>query len=336
MLPREAMSNWKRFHELFSAAFIHEALGTAAELEVAEAVSESAEPFWEIARKLDVDAGALYRLLRALAAHGIFEEVKDGKFRHNSFSRQLLKSHPYSFQGMAKLWHSPPIRRAWGSFASAIRDGQAAFVHGNGEPIYQYLEKNPDDARLFHEAMENNSAVVAQAIAAGFSFGDYGSVVDLGGGVGTLLAAIVKQHGIPGAVYDLPVVADAARNYFGARGLGATAKFIGGDWFESVPEGYGVYVVKNSLWNWTDEPCARILENVARAMSPDSVFLIIEYLANAKDAAWSTAFDLQQLNVTGGRGRTADEYERLVEQAGMRVTASFQIENEQVLQCRKA
>jgi hypothetical protein len=247
MPPSEKeLSNWKRFHDLFSYGFMHEALGTAAELEIADAIGDCPASAGEIATTLGLDAQSLYRLLRALAAYGIFEE-RDGRFLHNSFSRQLRKDHPYSFQGMARLWHCDPMRKAWGSFASAIRDGQSAFSHGNGASIYEFLENHAEIAGLFHWGMENNSAVVADAIAQGFPFGEHRSVVDLAGGVGSLLAAILSRHAISGAVYDLPVISGAAEAFLKKSGLTDRAQFLPGNWFESVPEGFDVYIVKNSL-----------------------------------------------------------------------------------------
>lgn len=333
-IPQQARANWKYFHELFSTAFIHEALGTAAELEIADAVGEEPASARYIATILNLHEGSVYRLLRALAAYGIFEETAEGEFRHNSFSRQLSKKHPYSLHAMAKLWHSDALRMAWGKFPDALRDGRSAFQHAHGENIYHFLESHSETAGVFHQAMENNSTAVAESLAAGFPFGNYPRILDLGGGMGSFLAAILKAHPLnQGAVYDLPVVAEAFQKYIDSQKLKVRARFISGDWFESVPADFDLYLVKNSLWNWPDAECGKILKNVRQAMRANSELLIIEYFPQA-DKPWTTAFDLQQLNVTGGRGRTPEEYRRLLEEVGLTLSASFQIETQAVLQCR--
>src|SRR5690606_29075548 len=124
---RQNIADWARYHELFAYGFLNEALGTVAELGVADALGDEPMAAKDLARALGLDSGALYRALRALAAYGIFEEMADKKFRHNSFSTLLRKDHPYSLQGMAELWHSVPLRRAWGHFGEALRDGRSAF-----------------------------------------------------------------------------------------------------------------------------------------------------------------------------------------------------------------
>lgn len=333
-MPSRDLSNWKKFHELFATAFIHEALGAVAELGIADALGEKPLSLKEIAEELHLHEDSLYRTMRALSAYGIFEELEGRRFKHNAFSLQLRQDHPDSFRGMAVLWHSDPLRKAWGHFTSALRDGQSAFQHGNGMSLYHYLNEQPAIAQLFHQAMENNSAVVADSIAQGFPFGDYGSILDLGGGIGTTLAAILKKHRISGAVLDLPLLSKMAQVYLEKHVPDNRALFIEGDWFVSVPKGYGLYLVKNSLWNWTDRQCANILTNIRAAMEPGARLLILEYLAKPLEAPWTTAFDLQQLNVTGGRGRTRAEYASLLRETGFTLSSVFQIENQDALLCR--
>lgn len=335
MKPTELeLASWRKFHELFANAFIHEALGAVAELKVADRVKIDT-PVKELAKELGLHEGSLYRALRALSAYGIFEEVKPGNFSHTPFSELLKSDHPYSLHGMALLWHAEPMRKAWGDFAKSIKDGKAAFLHANGANVYQYLAEHPDLAQVFHRGMENNSAILASAIAEGFPFGDYKSVIDLGGGLGTLISTILESHPITGAVYDLPVVEASANAHFKQKGLEKRAAFLKGDWFASVPTGFDLYLVKNSLWNWTDSQCSQILNNISKAMGESARFMIIEYFPEPHLNPWSTSFDLQQLNITGGRGRKVEEYKTLLKSHNLKISASFSIENQQVLLCQR-
>lgn len=163
--------------------------------------------------------------------------------------------------------------------------------------------------------MISNSTHTSQAIAKAFPFDKFHTVLDVGGGIGTLLAAILEEHkNIEGVNFEIPELQLVAEEYLGKRGLRSRLKTVVGNFLEDIPSDIDLYMIKNSLWNWNDENCKLIMQNVRNAIGTksDSRFLIIEYIIDEQNAPWATLYDLQILNMPGGRARTVEEYTELL------------------------
>ncbi len=325
-----------KLNDLYCNLWLALAISALSKNGVPDVLGAKPAHFSGIAAQCGLHAASLYRVLRAAAANGIFVELSDGYFEHNECSRLLRSDDSNSWRGMSMMWGHPVSLRSWGAFSEALADGQSGIKHAFGKQLYEYLETDREAMIAFSDAMVSNSRHAAFDIAHSFPFEKFERVLDLGGGVGTLLATILKEHPrINGAVLELEELRQAAEEHFLEHGLAQRLTFLSGDFLQKIPPSFDLYLVKNSLWNWNDEHCLLILQNVRKAIGRDrdSRFLIIEYIINEDNAPWTTLYDLQILNLPGGRARTRDEYESLLKQAGFTVESSFQAEDQILLSC---
>jgi SAM-dependent methyltransferase len=207
---------------------------------------------------------------------------------------------------------------AWGRLLDAVRTGRPSFELVFGAPRFAWLGQNPEAAALFQAAMVALGDEVVEPVATAYPFGDLDLVVDVGGGHGRLLAAILARYpSVEGILFDLPAGIAAAE-----AGLGGPlprCKLVAGDFFEAVPEGADAYVLKKVLHDWSDDDAVRILANCGRAIVPGGRVLVVETLVPAGNAPDPIkVMDVNMLVVTGGRERTADEFAALFGRAGLK------------------
>ncbi|MDT4989282.1 MAG: hypothetical protein QOI74_3376 [Micromonosporaceae bacterium] len=295
------------------------AVQLAAELGVADLVVDGPRDAAELAAATGTHPGALYRLLRALAAVGVFTEVQAGRFGLTPIGERLRTDHPQTlrswvvFQGL--------FNGVYADAMHSIRTGEATFPAVFGEPIFSYLEGHPELGGVFNAAMAEHSRVMGRALAESYDFTAVRRLVDVGGGDGSFLCELLSAWtGTTGVVFDLPYVADAAHKQFAGVGLGERCTFTGGDFLREVPGGADVYVLKGIIHNWPDDQAAAILGNCRRAMGPDGRLLLIEWLVPEGDTPHpSKLIDLSMLLVYGGQERTEREYTGLLAEAGLRL-----------------
>ncbi|MBX9691955.1 MAG: hypothetical protein K2Z81_06190 [Cyanobacteria bacterium] len=326
-----------KLNDLYCNAWLALAITALARKKVPDALEMQPMHYSEIALKTGLHAQSLYRVLRAAAANGIFVDHHDGYFEHNECSKLLRSSDDNSWRGMSLMWGHPVSLRSWEAFAEAMVDGQSGIKHAFGKTLYECLGADEEAMLAFSDAMVSNSKHASFDIAHAFPFEKFTRLLDLGGGVGTLIATILKEHtNISGAVLELEELRPAAEHYFVEQDLSERLSFLIGDFLKEIPSGFDLYMVKNSLWNWDDEHCSLIMQNVRNAIGDarDSRFLIIEYIINEDNAPWTTLYDLQILNLPGGRARTQLEYERMLKQAGFTVDCISQAEDQILLSCR--
>jgi SAM-dependent methyltransferase len=293
------------------------AIQLAAELGVADLLGTGLRSAEDLASALSVHPGALYRLLRALASVGVFTEVKPGWFGLTPVGEQLCENHPQSlrtwvlFQG---LFHG-----VYAEAMHSLRTGTSAAPRAFGEPFFAHLQHHPEHAALFNTAMGERSRVIGKAFANTYDFNGARRIVDVGGGDGSFLSAILRAQPEPtGVIYDQPYLADAAHKNVAADGLGQRCTFVGGDFLQEVPSGSDVYMLRGVLHNWPDDQARTILSNCRQAMSPHSRLLLIEWLVPTGNAPHPSKFlDLTMLFVYGGRERTEEEYVNLLAEAGL-------------------
>lgn len=321
------------YNDIFTKAWLSHAVSALAKTGVADAIGDEPASCEDVAAKLGLHAPSLYRALRAASANGIFVQHADGKFSHNDVSALLRSNHPYSWKGMACMWNHPSCLQGWSSFAECLKDGRSGIQHAFGKTLYEHLEEIPGGTMAFSDAMISNSAHPSISIAREFPFGKYRRVMDLGGGIGTLICTIAQEHmGLSGVIFEILELKESAERYIAQRGLADRVEMQVGDFLQTVPEGADLYMVKNSLWNWTDEQCAKILKNVYQScIAGGGKFLIIEYVIDQDNASWASLYDLQILNMPGGRARTLDEYQHLLEQSGFTIEAVQIVEDETLI-----
>ena len=298
----------------------------AATLGVADLMCDGPKHSHELAASLKVDPEALYRVLRALASIGIFEEADPGCFALTTQAEPLRRDVPGSLRASAILYGEPWFWRACGDLLHSVRTGQPAFDHVHGESLFAYLDHAADAAAIFNDHQTNMTRQDASAVVSAYGFRDCTRVVDVGGGHGTLTAAILRACPWTTAVlFDQPAVIAGAKRRLHVEGATGRYTCIAGDFFESIPEGGDVYVLKDIVHDWEDDRATVILRNCRRAMAhtlaAGAKLLVVEKVIPPGNAPFPGKLtDITMLLVTGGRERTAKEYEALLNEAGFALT----------------
>jgi C-methyltransferase len=305
--------------ENFSNVWMNNVLAAAVELNLPEVVGDQPLSCLEIAQRAEADPDAVKRLLRALSANGFFSRSADWKFTHNEASLRLRHDAKSGMKSMLLLARHPCMVGAWDRLADGVKTGKSPFQLANGQDLYSFLAKHSDAASVFNEAMVAYTKEQVEALLECIpELRETTSILDIAGGVGQLLAAVLKVcPQASGAVFDLPSLAEPNRHYLAAQGLETRTQFIAGSFLDTIPEGFNLYVVKNALWNWKDDDVVKILRNVRRALGNHAKFMIIEPLITPENEAWSSLMDLQMMVAPEGRCRTLEEYKLLAGQSGL-------------------
>ncbi|HZF51274.1 MAG TPA: methyltransferase [Polyangiaceae bacterium] len=310
--------------QMLIGRLIAQAIGAAALFRFADHLADGPKSAEELASLTGTHGPSVYRLLRALAASGIFvEEDSEGRrFANTPLSEALRADVPGSMRGFALFFTQEFHVRAWLALPHSIRTGESAFEHVYGEPLWSYLRANPELGAVFDDAMTSNTAYTADPVATTYDFSGINTLVDVGGGRGGLLASILaKNPGLRGVLFDQPQVVEGARALLEASGVADRCRIEGGDFFKEVPEG-DAYILKHIVHDWSDDDSVAILTSVARAAKPGTRLILCDAVikpGNEPDLA--KVFDMEMLVVTtGGRERTAKEFEELVRRAGFRLS----------------
>jgi hypothetical protein len=298
---------------------LSQALSVAATLGVADLLADGPRTSDELADATDSHPDALYRLLRALAGAGVLHEADGGRFSLTELGESLRADAPESVRGWAAFVGRPYYRAAWSELLHTVRTGENAFRHVHGVDPWTYRAERPDDSTLFDRAMESSTRGSIAAVLEAYDFGRFGTVVDVGGGNGTLLAALLEAYpAMRGVVFDQPHVVDAAAALLRERGLADRCSIQGGSFFDGVPEGGDAYVLKHIVHDWEDDDAVAILRTVREAARSGAAVLVLERdLGSPNEAPLAKLGDLNMLVVPGGRERTAQEYAALFEAAGL-------------------
>jgi O-methyltransferase/methyltransferase family protein len=299
--------------------FASQAVIAAAELGIADAIAAGAGTAEEVAGRVGSEPASTYRLLRALAGLGLFSEDRDRRFQLTSSGELLRTDVPGTLRDYARMQRDHYV--PWGRLTEAVRTGRSAFDLTYGQPVFDWLAAHPQSAAIFDRAMSNFTATLARHVASRFDFSAYPTVVDLGGGVGELLAEILVQHpSVRGVLADLPHVLERGRAYLTSRGLVARVTFQPIDFFAAVGGCGDLYLMKSVLHDWNDEQSLSILKNVRAA---GSRLLLVERVMPEPGEPLDPRgplFDLNMMALTGGRERTASEWRELLANAGFSLT----------------
>jgi O-methyltransferase domain/Dimerisation domain len=303
------MADTRALLALINGYQVSQALHVAARLGIADRLADGPRSPEELG--LEADPDALRRLLRALAAAGVLSE-RDGRYALTELGEGLRSDAPGSLAGWAAFVGRPYHWSSWAALEHAVRTGENAFRAVHGTDVWSYRRAHPEEAEIFDGAMTSLTGRVNAAVAEAHDFGRYGTVVDVGGGRGALLAAIVARHPeVRGVLFDQPDVVAGAQ-------LGDRCTAAGGSFFEAVPAGGDAYLLKSVLHDWPDAEAVAILRACHAAGAP--VVLVVERDLTADPrAAFS---DLNMLVGPGGRERTLREYGALLDAAGFRLTGS--------------
>jgi hypothetical protein len=276
-----------------------------------------------LATRAGCDPDALYRVMRALAAAGIFTETEGRIFALTPLGDGLRSDAVASRDAWARFALGPPHWAAWGAMLHTVRTGENAFRHANGMDVWKYRAVHPADGALFDRAMRERSVGLGRALLDRYDLGRFRCIADIGGGDGSLLATVLPAYPtVTGVLLDLPHVAAGATEVLSRAGVLGRSEIVVGDFFAAVPAGADAYVLKHVLHDWDDADALIILRNCRCAMGARARLLIIErLLAPANDGLEGKLSDLNMLVNAGGRERTYEEFAALLRKAGLALTA---------------
>jgi hypothetical protein len=301
---------------------ISQAIYVAAKLGLADLLSDGPKASDELARATSMHAPSLYRVMRALASVGVFTETEPGVFGLTPLAETLQTDAPDSMRAMSIFMSGQCNWQAWGNILHSVKTGESSFEHIFGKSFFQHLECNTDMARIFDEAMTCNSVPFNAAVTDAYDFSSTGTLVDIGGGQGSLLVSILKANpNLKGVLFDVPHVVCAAQSLMQTKGVAERCEIVTGDFIEAVPAGGDLYMMKHIIHDLDETSAVTVLSNCRRAMSDDAKLLIIEeVIPQGNEPAAGKFSDLQMLLMPGGRERTKAEYEALLAKAGLKLT----------------
>jgi hypothetical protein len=301
----------------------------AAKLGIADLLQGGPKRSEEVARAVGADPGALHRVMRGLVSIGILTEGDDGRFGLAPLGECLQTSLPHSLRNDA-IWLGEVTYPVWGDLLRTVQTGQPGFDRRFGASFFTYLGQHPEAQEDFQRGRSVEPAKVAAAALGAYDFSSARTLVDVGGGHGSFIAAVLEAcpH-VSGILFDTPLAVEGARRQLAAAGLADRCAAVAGDFFKVLPAGRDAYLLKNILHDWDDERALHILRNCRQAMPVHGKLLVIELLMPERaeaspDAVWS---DLIMLVHTGGRERTEAKYRALLASAGFHLSRIIPIQS---------
>lgn len=304
--------------EYASSFWVAKAIGVATELEIADHLKERPLHVDELAALTKAHPASLLRLMRVLTGNGIFRNHKNGVFSNNKLSAALLEDR-HSMKYFIRHHLGENNWMFVGDLEQCVKTGQNAIKQRTGKEPFDFLKDQPEKSTLFNRAMTDSNEMSLPLFLAAYHFGKYHNIIDIGGGQGYMLSAIAMKHPHTRCtVYDLPHVVTGAIENFKRFGVESQCTVIAGDFFDAIPEGGDLYIMKNILHDWDDATSVKILKNIRNAMPEKGHLLLIESLIEDDNSnSFGKILDLQMLiGTTGGRERTREEFVSLFNDAG--------------------
>ena len=297
---------------LWSAA-LSRAVCTVAELGVADQINAgSPQSVESLARATGTHGRALYRMLRFLASHGIFQEYAKGQFDHTPLSLCLRSDAEGSFRAAGQMFHH--LFAFWDGLHHSVITGEPGFNKIFKQPVFDYIGTHPELGPILDAAM---TAIHGHETAA------MHVLADIGGGNGSLIGAVLQRYpNLKGLLFDLGHVVGRAQKYLESHGMGDRCSVVEGNFFESLPSGADAYLFRHIIHDWSDEQCVQILDNCRKVIPSDGRLLIIEAVVPpGNEPSLAKDFDMLMLGLPGGIERTEAEYRSLLGQAGFQLSA---------------
>jgi hypothetical protein len=299
-----------RLARLTDGYVVTQLLWVAAELRVADVLADGPRTADELAPKVGADAGVLHRVLRGLAAEEVLEELPGGRFGLTA-TGELLREGVEGSQLGAVLARGGLYYGALAGLLDAVRDGGVPFERAHGRTFFEHLDAHPAESARFQASMAVRAAREAAAVVEAYDFRRFRTLIDVGGGPGLLLAAILRAApNLSAVLFDRPEVVRHAQ-----------LPHVGGDFFAEVPAGAEAYVLSRVIHDWSDSEAVAILQAVRRAIPDGGTLLLVEAVLpdRAVDDTAAVRMDLHMLTLLYGRERTADEFATLLAAAGFRL-----------------
>jgi hypothetical protein len=307
--------------ELIVGAWISQAITTAADLGVADALAGGPLPIDELAGKVGADPDGLRRLLRALISKGVFAQRDNGRYELTPLADLLRFDVPVSMAATAQLVGSRQHREHWSLLTEAIKTGSSVVPALRGKTFFDYVGDDPEFGQIFNDAMTSYSGLLVGPIVGAYDFTPYSTIIDVAGGHGRLLAAILASApNAQGVLYDQPEVVAGAAPLLREHHVAERVRLAEGSFFDGVPAGGDLYILKYIIHDWDDDAAVGILRNVRSAAAAGAALLLVESVMPEDDreslAKWN---DMGMLLINNGRERTSDEYRGLLDKAGFQM-----------------
>jgi hypothetical protein len=320
---------FQRFHTMLTGAWVTASMYAATVLGIPDLLAGGPRSVEDLAAATRAKPDPLRRLLRALAAQGVFSEREDGRFGATELSTFLCEGVPGSSRAFMLMYGGDAFWSSWGRMLHSIRTGRTAYSEVHGAEIFEHMQDNPEQAAIFNQAMTQGSARLADEIVASYDFSPFDTIVDVGGGQGWLLSAILAATPTArGILYDLPQVVDSARPVVAERGMATRCELVTGSFFEAVPPGGDAYIMKWIIHDWDDAHATKILQNVRAVIPPDGRLIVFDRVLPTRITEgdpvtqMGTLMDLNMLVNVSGRERTEAEFRTLLGGAGFRLAAA--------------
>ncbi len=314
----------------FAAAQV---IAVAARLGIADQLAQGAMTSSDLAVATGTHAPSMYRLLRALACLNVVTDLGSDRFELAPGGAALRSDAPDSVRALTMMVCGNEYWRSWAELEYSVRTGKPAWDQVTGVSAFEFFAQHPEQSATFNAGIAEYTRWVAPAIVAGYDFSRFGTLVDVGGGNGTTIAAVLNAvPGLRGILFDLPTGVEPAAKTLAAAGVADRCQVVTGDVFTSVPEGADAYLLKNVLHNWEDEQAVAILRSCRRAMPAAGTLLVAEQVLPPRVESPEVTnmvllSDLGML-LLGGRERTAEEFRALFTKAGLELTAIIGVGND--------
>lgn len=295
--------------------WISKPIYVVAELGIADMLKNGPKFIEDLAQESNTHPPSLYRIMRALASVGIFNETKEKYFELTPMA-EFLKTG--MLRSAAILFHSVWSDQAWEYLLDGIKTGETPFNQAHGISLGAWLKKNPQAAQIFNEANAIKAATSHRVIIDAYDFSGVQKLLDVGGGVGTLMIEILKAYPeLQGIIADLPPVAQEANKLIHSKGFGDRCQSVECDFFKAIPSGADALLLSNVLHDWPDDSCEKIMKNCFDALEPHSKILIVEMIIPpGNEPSIAKLLDMEMLVITGGRERTESEFKNLLLKTG--------------------
>jgi len=307
--------------QIISGFWVSRAIFAIAKLGIPDLLQSGPKTVAELASATKMHAPSLFRVLRALVSVGILNSADGGRFAQTPLSETLVTDVPGSLRWFAVSELGQEHYPAWGNLMHSLKTGDIAFDNFFGVDVWKYFQQNPEDAAVFNNSMSNMTAATNEAITSVYDFSGFETLVDVGGGHGGLITEILKSNPkLKGVLFDADEVIQGARLKLDAAGLTDRCETVAGDFFNSVPAGGDAYIMKWIIHDWNDEKAITILRNCRNQMSQNAKLIVVDCVVPETDEPdFSKFIDLNMLVMTGGKERTAKEFDQLLGAAGFKL-----------------